>query len=138
MPGRGSRPSRAAGRAGFSLIEVLVAFTIASIMLLAFMQAMSRGLGGIESAERQSRLLAAAENVLADVGVRIPLDPGDYSGEIEGFAWRVRVAELDRAAAVRTNAERLGLGLVSVEVSVEGDGNRRQRLSTLRLAERTQ
>lgn len=129
-----SRGGETRRRRGFTLIEVLAAFTIAAIMLLALMQAMTRGLSGIEAAERRSRLLAAAENVLADVGGPIPLERGRYSGETGELAWRVRIAPAEQPAGVRQNAQRLGISLLTVEVTVESGEDTRQRLQTMRLA----
>lgn len=120
---------------GFTLIEVLVAFTIAAILLTALMQGFSRGLRGIVAAEAQLRLIEHARNILADVGTRIPLETGLESGEDAGLRWRAEIAPAARDGAVAEQAEALGLRLFAVEVEVRDTDGRAQRLHTLRLAE---
>lgn len=86
------RPSRA----GFTLVEVLVALAIVAIALLAALRAAGQGTGNV--GELRSRLLAGwvAENLLAEHRARgdwLPLGMNrgkEREGGIE-FAWRTEV-----------------------------------------------
>lgn len=120
---------------GFTLIEVLVAFTIVAILLAALMQGFSRGLRGIAAAEAQAELIEQAQNILADVGPRIPLEPGLETGEDEGVAWQVEISPAPREENIGPEAERLGLRLFAIDVAVRDADGHEQRLYTLRLSE---
>jgi general secretion pathway protein I len=89
----------AGGRAGFTLIEVLVAVAIVSIALLAALRA--AGQGTTNADELRSRLLAGwvAENRLAEHRARgdwLPLGMERGTGRQGGaeFAWREEVTAL--------------------------------------------
>jgi general secretion pathway protein I len=87
---------RSGRRAGFTLIEVLVALAIVSIALLAALRAAGEGTANV--GELRARLLAGwvAENLLAEHGARrdwLPLGiqrGREREGGIE-FAWREEV-----------------------------------------------
>lgn len=118
---------------GFTLLEVLVAFTIMAVALVALLQAFTTGLDGTAAAEARTRLLARAENRLAAVGATIPLAPGVYSGNADGFDWRVDVRPYP-AADDAGRPRGLTPRPMRVEVVVTAPGGARQRLVTLRLA----
>ena len=87
------------GRAGFTLIEVLVAVAIVSIALLAALRA--AGQGTSNAGELRSRLLAGwvAENRLAEHRARgawLPLGMERGAGRQGGveFAWREEVTAM--------------------------------------------
>jgi general secretion pathway protein I len=88
--------SRCAKRAGFTLIEVLVALAIVSIALMSALRAAGQGTNNV--GELRSRLLAGwvAENLLAEHRARrdwLPLGMQRGSGRQGGvdFAWREEV-----------------------------------------------
>lgn len=87
---------RASQRAGFTLVEVLVALAIIAIALLAALRAAGQGTNNV--GELRSRLLAGwvAENLLAEHRARrdwLPLGIQRGSGRQGGldFAWREEV-----------------------------------------------
>ncbi len=91
-PRKGARPAGGRGRAGFTLIEVLVAFAIVAVMLLALLEGSTRALRSIERAGVHARLLAEAENRLAEMGALVPLRPGRIAGRTAaGDEWEVTV-----------------------------------------------
>jgi len=90
---RSSLPRRAArapagaspsGAAGFTLIEILVAFTIALLALGALYRASSTGLAAGTSATHYSRALLIAESALEGAGVEAPLAPGKSTRRVDG------------------------------------------------------
>ena len=94
---------RCARRAGFTLIEVLVALAIVAIALLAALRAAGQGTTNV--AELRARLLAGwvAENLLAEHRARgdwLPLGiqrGKEREGGIE-FAWREEVVAMPNPA----------------------------------------
>lgn len=63
--------------AGFTLLEVLVAFTIASFLLVAVLRALTLGLDGSQRSETYTRATILAESTLEAMGVTAPLRDGD-------------------------------------------------------------
>jgi len=80
--------------AGFTLIEVLVALTIAGLGLALLVAATGAGLDSSSAAARATQANSHALSRLAQVGLTVPLKKGDYSGdEGDGFRWRVHIAD---------------------------------------------
>ena len=77
---------------GFTLLEVLIAFSIAAAAILVIMRA---NLAGIESARtvaRYEEAVARARSHLANTGIAAPLVSGTSSGDDGGgFQWRIDV-----------------------------------------------
>jgi general secretion pathway protein I len=83
-----SRASR-----GFSLLEVLVAFTILAMLLGALFQVFSSGLHAARSGDRYTRATVIAQSQLAALGVENSLEEGVRSGTSDDdYHWRVTVS----------------------------------------------
>jgi len=94
---RVARPSSAlpvctTRQAGFSLLEILVAFTLFAMAMGVLMQIFSRGVNGASVADHYARATMYAESRQANVGVELPLKEGVTSGKFDdGFAWEVMI-----------------------------------------------
>jgi prepilin-type N-terminal cleavage/methylation domain-containing protein len=87
-------PHRAAGRSGFTLIEVLVALVVAAIGLGFFLAATGVGLQNVGIADQYVQATRRAQSRLAQVGLTVPLKQGNYSGnDGDGFRWQVNIAQ---------------------------------------------
>ncbi len=121
---------------GFTLLEVLVAFTILAVALVALLRAFSSGLRGLDAAEAATAAVQHARSKIEEIGSVIPLEPGLHEGDFEdGYHWRVVIEphELGDAAA----AETLPLLPYEIEVTVTGEtGGGTVTLRSLRLAPR--
>ena len=83
-----SRAERRAG--GFTLLEILIAFSILAVALVALLQAFSQGLSGLRAAEERATAAMFARSKLAEVGKSIPLEESEETGEfVDGFEWRL-------------------------------------------------
>ena len=101
--------------AGFTLLEVLVAFAILALSLGVLLQVFATGLRNTTVAENYSQAAMYAESILAALGAGGPLEEGADGGEInEIFSWRSQVSaysdddlELDdlRAKAYQVTVE---------------------------------
>ena len=125
---RRGRPDR-----GFTLIEALVAFAILAVSLAVLTGAFSTGLGGIEKSERYVTATLLARSALEQVGISIPVVPGELSRSADnGLVLRLRIAPTSAAPAAPLND-----GVVvpyEVTAFVEWSGGA-MSLTTLRLAQ---
>jgi general secretion pathway protein I len=80
------------GQAGFSLLEILVAFAVLALTLGVLLRIFG-GAGRIAAtADEYSRSIVVAESLLATVGIETPLQPGETHGEIdETYRWTLQV-----------------------------------------------
>jgi general secretion pathway protein I len=127
--------------AGFSLIEILVAFSILAISLGVLLHIFSGGLRTAIVSEEYQQALAIAQAQLARAGTDIPLAQGSLSGvEQEKFAWSMQVTlfELPQVkSTLDTNQLPATMQAFKVKVIVEweeGQDNRSVVLNSVHLA----
>lgn len=78
--------------AGFTLLEVVVAFTVAALVVAAAFQVFGTAFGSSARAERHTLAQLTAESKLAEVGHSLPLVAGERQGEAPGdLRWSVRI-----------------------------------------------
>ena len=122
---------------GFSLIEVLVAFSILVMMLAVVLRIFSGGLRNAALASEYSRAASAAESVVARIGSEIPVAEGQHGGQVQGtgFRWHVDMHRFQQANDDKDRERRGRAPLYRVDVAVRWGEGQRQRsvtLSTLR------
>ena len=129
--------SRFCRQGGFTLLEVLVAFTILSLTLGVLLQLFGTGLRNAGISEDYTRAVLQAESILAAVGVEESLEPGIRGGELAPpFAWQSTVTPFSEEGLDMQRLEAVGITpyLVTVEVSwTRGEHTRSVVLDTLRL-----
>lgn len=101
---RAIRPGYDSKRAGFTLIETLVAFAVLALILTVLFGGLSQLMTGGRRAEILREALQLAQARLDGLGVVEPLVPGESAGQFEnGFNWRLRVGDIpDRAHSAGT------------------------------------
>ena len=87
-----SGPRRAAG---FTLLEVLIAFAVLAVMLIPILQVFGGGLGLTQTARGYAEGTLLARSKLAEVSGAKDLAEGETSGEFEerGFHWQASVVQ---------------------------------------------
>lgn len=84
-------------RAGFTLVEVLVALAVAAAVLAAIGEVAGISARASRILERRVGLVETARAVEAGIPGRGDLAPGRTDGEIAGHRWRMDVRPLDVA-----------------------------------------
>jgi prepilin-type N-terminal cleavage/methylation domain-containing protein len=79
-------------RSGFTLVEVIAAFAILSIVLVALLEGISTASRGDFRAELLRTSLRLAKEKLETIGTSVPLEPGVSSGTFDnGLEWTVSI-----------------------------------------------
>jgi general secretion pathway protein I len=85
--------------AGFTLLEVMVAFIIASLALAALMRAGASGLAATRAATQYEQAISRAQSRLDAATHGSVLTPADNQGDDGGgFHWRVRITPVASTA----------------------------------------
>jgi general secretion pathway protein I len=126
---------RRGDRAGFTLVEIIVALAILALCLSVLLNTISDALWRTGEAEAQAEAASLARSLLAQAGGAVPLRDGETAGQLDnGFRWRLQVVGYggaDQLPSVRA---------YTVTAEVFWDDARRERsvaLTTLRLGPNT-
>jgi general secretion pathway protein I len=127
---------------GFSLLEILIAFSILALSLGILLKIFSAGVNTAGVAEEYTAAVQIAESIMAQTGVEAPLQPGEATGlENEKYHWRVSVSPF-QFTAENLDVTTIAAVLYKIKVIVSwGDdakaGGREVELTTLKLANKT-
>jgi general secretion pathway protein I len=134
-------PKQVNKQQGFSLLEILIAFSILALSLGILLKIFSAGVNTAEVAEDYTAAVQIAQSLMAKAGVETPLQADQTSGlENEKYHWLVEVSPFEfNPDNVEPTAITALLFKVKVIVSW-GDDNtddRQVELTTLKLINKT-
>ena len=116
---------------GFSLIEVLVAFTILALSLGALYQVFSQGLRAADTGDDYTRAVVHARSQLARLGLEAEGDEAAMEGELDdGYRWEAVIEPYAPAQGEPPFSEG-GVDPVLVRVRVSWGHGPRERSFTL-------
>ena len=126
---------------GFSLLEILIAFSILAISLGILLKIFSAGINTAVVAEDYTAAVQIAESLMAKTGLESPLQAGEDSGtENEKYEWQVLVTpylfnpdNIDEMTITTT----LFKVKVIVNWDIEKTKGRQIELTTLKLVNKT-
>jgi len=126
---------------GFSLLEILIAFSILALSLGILLKIFSAGFNTAVVAEDYTAAVQIAESLMAKTGVETPLQANQASGlENEKYHWLVEVSPFEFNPE-NVDPTALTAVLFKVKVTVSwGDDNvndRQIELTTLKLINKT-
>ncbi len=130
-PARG-RPRPAKRAAGFTLIEVVVAFVLLTLVLAISFEIFTTGFARASLLEEQSRALLIAQSRLAAAGVEETLREGETRGESEDrrFQWTVTISRSDEGTTPGKPAPSVyQLYRIDVRVAWQGADARQRELA---------
>ena len=136
------QPAQRQYNKGFTLLEVLVAFTILGLSLGVLLQTFAVGLRNTALSEEYTLATLHAESLLAKIGVEESLQEGSLQGEIDDkFTWQAEISEFieeDESGLGVVDARGLKATLYYVQLTVnwraDNDKMRTVVLDTLRAA----
>jgi general secretion pathway protein I len=125
-------------QAGFSLLEILIAFSILALSLGILLKIFSGGVNTAIVSEQYTSAVQIAESLMAKVGIETPLQLGETSGEEdERFHWKIIVNPYPfNPENVDIKTQPAELFKINVIVSWDDDNghDRLIELTTLRIA----
>jgi len=123
--------------AGFSLLEVLVAFSILAVSLGVLLSLFSTGLRNASVTRAYSQAVVIAESKLSEISATIALEPGEQTGIVsEHYYWQSVVTDYQSDSPVLSPASKLRAFQITVTVSWgESSHPRSVVLQTLRFAD---
>jgi general secretion pathway protein I len=114
---------------GFSLLEILVAFSIMAVALGIILTVFSQGLNKASLSEDYNIATQLAESLLAKTGVETKLQSGRQQGtELDKYRWTIKIDELNESDGLEQS-----IRLMRVKVVVQwGDEDRGVALMQLK------
>jgi len=123
---------------GFTLLEVLVAFTVFAVLVGSLFQVMSGALQGVGRSDAYGQAALWAQSKLSAIGIETPIEEGTTSGEFdEEYAWELNLSLYQGETSgenliVFDELPPVELYHVDLVVSWGGDRPRQARFTTLR------
>jgi general secretion pathway protein I len=122
---------------GFSLLEILIAFSILALSLGILLKIFSGGVNTAGVAEGYTAAVQIAESLMVATGVESDLKPMETTGlKNKKYHWRVSVSPF-QFTAENLDVTTLAAVLFKVKVTVNWDDDRQVELVTLKLANKT-
>jgi general secretion pathway protein I len=109
---------------GFTLIEVVVAFLLLSIVMATGFELFTTGMRRASDLEERSKALVIAQSRLASAGIEQQLKEGVASGQTEDglYQWTVTIARSTEGEADATQPIQTAYGLFRIDVVVKWRG----------------
>ena len=122
---------------GFTLLEVLVAFIIMSLVLASLLEGGAAGMSNAEAANQTERAVSLAQSQLSGFDATYDHAAEDLQGDEGRYHWRLQAAPVQTIAVRPVGRSRPGpttLYQVAITVSWSARGGRSAvRLETMRL-----
>jgi len=120
---------------GFSLLEILIAFSILALSLGVLLNIFSGGLRRAVISDEYQQAITIAQSILSKAGIEEELQEGETQGEVnDKYQWTQTIQSFLEDGM---EPETMGIFPYQVTVTVEweaGENNRHVELATLKLS----
>lgn len=124
-------------KAGFALIEVLVAVAVAAVILTALLRAFVTTWTGINAVREETEAMLIARSLVSTAAPRDNTVEANQRGDIGRYSWSVAVQKAPTVAPPVTDADAetaISWTLFRIVVVVRAPSGRSTSLETLRLS----
>ena len=125
--------------AGFTLLEVMLAFVIFALSFATVLEIMAGSMRSVRRASDDTQVALLAQSVMDQVGTEIPIEEGQFSGTgMDRYQWQLGIYLYESSGddvGTQELAEMSGIELYRVDLDVDWEAGRRQRnlhFSTIR------
>lgn len=121
--------------AGFTLLEVMLAFVIFALSFATVLEIMAASMRSVARANDDTEVALLAQTLMDQVGTEIPVEEGAYSGtSMDRYNWNLGITlydaseEPDRTGMSTTElAELSGVELYRVDLDIDWESGQRDR-----------
>jgi len=125
--------------AGFTLLEVMLAFVIFALSFATVLEIMAGSMRSVRRASDDTEVALLAQSVMDMVGTEIPIEEGQFNGTgMDRYQWNLDIYLYEASGddvGTQELAELSGIELYQVYLDIDWDTGRRQRslhFSTIR------
>lgn len=123
---------------GFSLLEILVAFSILSLSLVVLLNIFSTGLRSAIISDEYIHAVTIAESLLSKAGIESTLEQGESHGvEEDKYSWSIYIAPYIDDVIDLEKGPMIPYKITVTVIWKEAEEERSLVLDTLRLAKKT-
>ena len=110
---------------GFTLIEVVVAFLLLSVVMATGFELFTTGMRRASDIEERATALGIAQSRLAAAGVEMPLKEASASGQTDDgrYQWTTTIAKSSEGEADASQPIQTAYGLFRIDVKVTWRGS---------------
>lgn len=130
---------RRRGAAGFTLLEVMLAFVIFALSFATVLEIMAGSMRSVRRASDDTQVALLAQSVMDLVGTEIPIEEGQFSGTgMDRYQWQLGIYLYEASGddvGTQELAEMSGVELYQVDLDIDwevGRGQRNLHFSTIR------
>lgn len=121
--------------AGFTLLEVMLAFVIFALSFATVLEIMAASMHGVGRAKDDTEVALLAQTLMDQVGIEIPVEEGEYSGtNMDRYRWKMGVSLYDAGTETESQgmstqelADLSGIELYRVDLYVDWEAGKRER-----------
>ena len=121
--------------AGFTLLEVMLAFVIFALSFATVLEIMAASMHGVGRAKDDTEVALLAQTLMDQVGIEIPVEEGEYSGtNMDRYRWKMGVSLYDAGTETESEgmstqelADLSGIELYRVDLYVDLEAGKRER-----------
>ncbi len=119
------------GQEGFTLLEVLAAFLVFSLLFAVIMQVVSASLGNTRLSGNLTQAALYAQSKMDLLGIDAPVEEGSDSGEFDDkYSWEIQIALYEPEDERGLNTELIPVDLYQVDLIVYWDQANQQQQAT--------